>query len=253
MDLVLDCGNTALTFAAYENKKRTAFFHILTDRTMTVDEYEIKLKPLFLQANIQHIRAILVSSVVPSINPVIEEVLFRLTSVKPMWLTKGLKTGLAIDIDHPSELGADLVADSVGALAKYGYPCVIADFGTATKWIGLDANGRFKGVSILPGLMISHEALIGRASQLMDIPLKRPSFFLGKNTTDSINAGFFLANEQLVTVMFAAIEKEMGVPVKKILTGGYSQYLTHELPSSIVVDTHLNVDGLFTILEKNRG
>lgn len=251
MDLVLDCGNTALTFATFEACKRKAFFHILTDKNVSVDEYESKLKPLFDQHHIRGVKRILISSVVPSLNGILEDVLERITLIKPKFLTKGIKTGLAIDIDHPSELGSDLVADSVGALSKYGAPCVIADFGTATKWIGLDDRGHFKGVSILPGLMIAHEALIGRASQLMDIPLKRPLKFLGKNTPDSINAGLFLANEQLLFAMFNAIEKELGYPVKKIVTGGYSKWLMTSMPASMIFDPYLNVDGLHAILEKN--
>ena len=252
MVLVLDIGNTALSFATYENEKRTAFFTVLTEHNLSEDEYTIKLQPLLSRYCLTLPEAIFISSVVPSITPMMVTILTALLHKKPIVFSKGFKTGLPIQIDHPSELGSDLVVDGVQAMNRYGYPCIIADLGTATKLIGIDQHGRLIGVSILPGFMISYQALIGKASQLMDIPLKRPTKILGKNTPDSMTSGVILGHEAMVFNLIDGIEKEMGYPCKKIMTGGYSHYFHDHLPSDVQWDPFLNVDGLFTIYQKNK-
>lgn len=252
MVLVIDCGNTAISFASYQNKKRMDTFHILTDVTMSKDEYITKLKPIFFHFHLSTLEACLLSSVVPTLTPILQHVIAHLTGYEPKLFSKGFKTGLLIQIDHPSELGSDLVIDGVQAVSQYGYPCIIADLGTATKLVGIDAQGRLVGVSILPGFMIAYQALIGKASQLMDIALKRPSKILGKNTPDSISSGMIQGHELLLKSMFDAIEKELQHPCKKILTGGYAQFVYPGLKEEVIYDPHLNVDGLFTVYEKNK-
>lgn len=252
MILVVDCGNTAITFATYQHKQRKDSFHILTDVNMSIDEYVAKLTPIFLRFQLSHIEACLISSVVPSLSSIIQDVIFQLTNCHPKLFGKGFKTGLPIQIDHPSELGSDLVIDGLQAMTRYGYPCIIADLGTATKFIGIDAQGKLVGVSILPGFMIAYQALIGKASQLMDITLKRPSKILGKNTPDSISSGMIIGHEQMIWSMFLAIEKELHHPCKKILTGGYAHYVQPGMNEDVIFDEHLNVDGLFTVYEKNK-
>ncbi len=252
MVLVIDCGNTAINFASYQGQQRKDSFHILTDTTMSVDEYISKLAPIFNRFQLFTLDACLISSVVPSLTSVLQDVIYKLTQYQPKLFGKGFKTGLPIQIDHPSELGTDLVVDGLQAKTRYGYPCIIADLGTATKFIGIDAKGALVGVSILPGFLISYQALIGKASQLMEISLKRPSKILGKNTPDSISSGMILAHENMIAAMFHSIEKELQGPCKKIVTGGYAHYVRQGMHEDIIFDDHLNVDGLFTVYEKNK-
>jgi len=252
MVLVIDCGNTALTFAFYVDGQRQAFFYTLVDKDKSVDEWENLLEGLFKKHHVQDCEAILLSSVVPSLNPSIIQAIQKITQKKVIVLSKGFKTGIAIKIDNPNELGTDLVADAVGAVHQYGVPCVIADLGTATKFIGIDKQGSLIGVTIMPGVLISLKALIGKAAQLMDVSLQQPKKILGKNTPDSMNAGTIYGTEALIESMYERIEKEMGYPVKKILTGGYSELIVSLMPIDVIYDRYLNVDGLYQIYLKNK-
>jgi type III pantothenate kinase len=253
MFLAMDLGNTALTFGLFDQGKRKAFFIVLVDRQKSVDEYENSLKALFEKHQLTHIdEGILLSSVVPSLNPIIMQAVERLLHKKVVLFSKGFKTGVPIKIDHPSELGSDLVADSVGAIAKYGFPLIIADLGTATKMIGIDSNGAFIGVSIIPGVQISLQALVGKAAQLMDVSLEKPKNILGKNTPDSMNSGAIYGTAAMIKALFIDIEKEMGVPCKKILTGGYSYLIQSLLGNDVMIDPYVNVDGLHAIYLKNK-
>jgi type III pantothenate kinase len=251
MVIVLDCGNTALTFACYQTGERKAFFRTLTNKQKTVDEYMATFKSLFSSHDVMMIEAILISSVVPSLTPVLQAALFQITGVQPRVFSKGFKTGVPLKIDQPTELGVDLVADAVGALSQYKPPLVIADLGTATKFIGIDQSGSLIGVSISPGMMISLQALIGNAAQLMDISLKKPAKILGKNTADSMNSGMIYTTELMIKSMFHHIELEMGAPVLKILTGGYA-HLIEQGMDDVIIDAYLNVDGLYQIYMKNK-
>jgi type III pantothenate kinase len=253
MFLAIDLGNTALSFALFEKGNRKAFFIVLVDREQSVDEYELTLKTLFEKHQVNIIdEGILLSSVVPSLNPVIMLAVERILKRKVTLFSKGFKTGVPIKIDHPSELGSDLVADSVGAITKYGYPLIIADLGTATKMIGIDNQGSFIGVSIIPGLKISLQALVGRAAQLMDVSLEKPKKILGKNTPDSMNSGVIYGTAAMIKSLFIDVEKEMGVPCKKVLTGGYSHLIQSLLPQEVIYDPYINVDGLYAIYLKNK-
>jgi type III pantothenate kinase len=187
MVIVIDCGNTALSFGLYVQGQRKGFFHTFVDKEKTIDEWENLLDGLFKKHHVQDYEAILLSSVVPSLNPSIIQAIQNLTQKKVIVLSKGFKTGIQIKIDNPSELGTDLVADAVGAMHQYGVPCVIADLGTATKFIGIDKQGALIGVTIMPGVLISLKALIGKAAQLMDISLQQPKKILGKNPFPTIS------------------------------------------------------------------
>lgn len=253
MFLALDLGNTALTFGLFDKGKRKAFFIVLVDRQKSVDEYEVSIKTLFEKHHVHDVdEGILLSSVVPSLNPVIMKAVEGLLNKKVVLFTKGFKTGIPIKIDHPSELGSDLVADSVGATAKYGFPIIIADLGTATKMIGIDHLGALIGVSIIPGIQISMQALVGKAAQLMDVSLERPKKILGKNTPDSMNSGAVYGTAAMINALFIDIEKEMGTPCKKILTGGYSHLIQSLMSQEVILDPYVNVDGLYTIYLKNK-
>lgn len=253
MFIAADLGNTALSIGAFEKGTRKAFFYLVIDKNKSVDEYAVALENLFQKHGITHAdEGILLSSVVPSLTEVIGKALRRITGKKVVLFTKGMKTGVPIKIDHPSELGVDLVADAVGAISAYGAPAIIADLGTATKLIGVDKQGAFIGVSIIPGVKISLQALVGNAAQLIDVSMERPPKILGKNTPDSMNSGVIYGTAAMIKGLFSDIEKEMGYPTKKIITGGYSALLEGLLDASVVVDVYLTVNGLYQIYLKNK-
>jgi type III pantothenate kinase len=170
-----------------------------------------------------------------------------------MVVGKSLKSGLSIRIDNPNELGTDLVADSVGGKSKYGYPLLITDMGTATKILVIDKDGNFVGCVIAPGIKVAMMALTKKSAQLMDIDLVAPEKIIGKNSPDSLNSGSIYGNIAMIEGMNKMIEKELGYPCKKIITGGYSAILKEHLDKEFIFDPTLIFEGLYQIYLKNGG
>lgn len=253
MVLLVDLGNSALSFGVYEHNKCQNRFFTNSDRHKTAIEYQLIIKSLLSQTQYDPsaCEAIVMCSVVPPLTNIIKLALEQIFNVPIMLLGKKIKTGLALHVDHPTEVGADLVAASVGAIVKYGAPCVIADLGTASKVIALDHKGAFVGVSIAPGLMVSLKALIGSASQLSDVDLSLPEHVIGRNTIDSVNSGTLYGHASLIEGLANLVAKQLNIDKPPILTGGYARFVRPLLPTFIYDETLL-FDGMLTIYNKNR-
>jgi type III pantothenate kinase len=253
MIILVDLGNSALSIGVYEQQKCQHRFFTNSDRHKTAIEYQLILKSFLLETNYSanQCEAIVFCSVVPPLTPIVKQALEAIYQAPILMLGKKLKTGLALHVDHPSEVGADLVAASVGAITKYQAPCVIVDMGTATKIIAIDQKGAFVGVTIAPGLMVSLKGLIGQASQLSDVDLSLPAQVIGRNTVDAVNSGALYGHACLVEGLAEKVAKELNTDKPIILTGGYSK-LVRELLPKLIYDENLLFDGLLTIYNKNR-
>lgn len=253
MVLLVDLGNSALSVGVYEHDVCQHRFFTNSDRHKTAIEYQLILKSFLLETNYTaaDCEAIVFCSVVPPLTPIVKQALEAIYRAPLMMLGKKLKTGLALHVDHPSEVGADLVAASVGAITKYGAPCVIVDMGTATKIIAVDDKGAFIGVTIAPGIMVSLKGLIGQASQLSDVDLSLPPQVIGRNTVDAVNSGSLYGHAFLVEGLAQKVRQELKTDKPIILTGGYSKLVRPLLPQ-LVYDENLLFDGLLTIYNKNR-
>lgn len=253
MIIAIDLGNTACTIGIYDGDKLHHRFFTTSDLNRTSVEYRLIFESFIETTNyrFQDCEAIVFSSVVPPLTPIIKEAMLDLCDVPFLSVGKKIKTGLALHVDNPSEVGSDLVAAGVGGVAKYGFPLVIVDMGTATKIIAIDASGAFVGVTIAPGLMVSFNALIGRASQLADVELAIPPYVIGRNTIDALSSGLLHGHASLVKGLTDAVARELKVDKQVVLTGGYAQVLRPLLPN-FIYDENLLLDGLYRIYNKNK-
>ncbi len=254
MIILVDLGNSALTIGVYDGDGCRHRFFTNTDIRKTAIEYQLIIAS-FLKTIVDpflHCDAVVLCSVVPPLTPVIQTALQTLIDAPLMTLGKKIKTGIALHVDHPSEVGADLVAASVAGIARYKAPLVIADLGTASKIIALDATGAFVGVTIAPGLMVAHQGLIGRASQLAEVDLQIPKQVIGRNTTDAVNSGALYGHAAMVRGLATKVQQELQTTKPVILTGGYAKLIRQLLPD-FIYDENLLLDGLLQIYHKNRG
>ena len=252
MNICIDVGNSTIGIGSFENNVLIERMVINTDPHFTEDEfYQLFKKPFNFIKQGKKIDNIIYSSVVPQVNLPLLNALNKLTSVKPLLIGPGTKTGLAIKVDNPLEIGNDLIADLVGAKEKYGYPTLIADLGTASKILLLDKTGTFVSCLIMPGLTLSAESLSNKAALLPEVSLIAPSSILAKNTLSAMNAGIVYGHADMILGLIKRYEKEIGYPCKHILTGGGAAYLKDILKDDFIYDQNLNLDGLNIIINKN--
>lgn len=253
MILLLDLGNTNLYVGIYQNGTLIKEYRTDSDLNRSADMYRILLKDFITQAdiNLKAFKGAIISSVIPSLTDSIVYAVEKLLGVKCLIVTSGLKTGLAIRIDNPNELGADLVCDSVGAINKYKAPCIICDLGTANKFLVIDKNNCFVGCTISPGIKTAGKALTSGAAQLMDISYKAPKKVIGKNSPDSLNSGTIYGTASMIKGMTELIEQELGYKTTHILTGGNAS-LVKDLIKDYIFDPSLILEGLYQIYLKNR-
>ena len=253
MIITFDLGNSDLVLGAFENDSLIALMRTHADRFKSVDEYANTIKELLFSRNIEisAVKGTIISSVVPELTRVLRGAIKRLFAIEPIILAAGVKTGLKIQTDNPSEVGTDLISDSVGAIIKYGYPCIIADLGTASKIILINKDGAFAGCLIFPGVKLASDALISIASQLPTITLTLPKKVVGTNTPDSMNSGIINGNASMIDGIVQRIEEEIGYKCKHVLTGGLSKTIYPACREEYVLDRELCLNGLYSIWKRN--
>ena len=254
MNLCIDVGNSTIGIGFYQDDSLIERMSFNTDPKLTEDEFYHSLKRLINNLNIKinDIENIIFSSVVPQINVALLEALKKLFKKEPLLIGPGTKTGLAIKVDNPLEIGNDLIADLVGAKEKYGYPCLIADLGTASKILLLDKTGTFTSCLIMPGLTLSANSLSSKAALLPEVSLIAPKSIMAKNTLSAMNAGIVYGHADMILGLIKRYEKELGYPCQHILTGGGAIYVLNILKDDFIYDKDLNLDGLNIIINKNK-
>ena len=253
MNICIDVGNSTIGIGAFEDNKLVERMVVNTDPRFTEDEfYQLFKKPFaYIESSKGKIDHIIFSSVVPQVNLPLLGALKKLTDVEPLLIGPGTKTGLAIKVDNPLEIGNDLIADLVGAKEKYGYPCLIADLGTASKILLLDKSGTFVSCLIMPGLTLSAQSLSNKAALLPEVSLIAPKSILAKNTLGAMNAGIVYGHADMILGLINRYEREIGYPCMHILTGGGAVYVKDILGDAFTYDQNLNLDGLNIIINKN--
>ena len=253
MLLVIDVGNTQTVIGLYVDTDLLDHWRIATNAERTSDEHAL----LFTQFLDQHgfsfdddITGIAVSSVVPRLTAVLREMTDRYFRFDPVVIEPGIKSGVPILYDSPREVGADRIANAVGTLDLYGGPAVVVDFGTATTFDAISADGEYLGGAIVPGIEISMDALFARAAWLRRVELVEPRNVIGRSTVESIEAGVVYGTVALVDGMVRRFEDELGKSTV-IATGGLGGLIA---PLSDTIQHHepwLTLHGLRLIYQKN--
>ncbi len=255
MLLVMDVGNTNTVLGVYETTRLVAHWRLTTVRDRTVDEYGIQARTLLSLAGIEvsAIHDIIIASVVPPLNSVLEAMARSYFKLSPLFVEPGVKTGMPILYENPQEVGADRIVNGVAAYERCKGAVIVVDFGTATTFDAISAKGEYLGGAIAPGLSISAEALFERAARLPRVDIRRPPKVIGRNTTHSLQAGLFYGYIALVQGILERMRQEMGEKVRTIGTGGLVLALEADLRTVLDdLDPNLTLEGLRIIHERNR-
>lgn len=258
MLLALDVGNTNTVLGLYklaagESAEFVADWRITTTRHQTIDEYGILFRNLFALRGLEAstVSGIIISSVVPPLDSTLRQVCERYFHVKPLFVEPGIKTGLPIMVDNPTEVGADRIVNCVAAYEKFGGPCIVVDLGTATTFDVVSKKGEFIGGAIAPGLGISADALFARAARLTRVDIRKPSKIIGTNTTDNLQSGLYYGYIGLVDGILEKMVSELGPETKMVATGGLAKLMASGSKYINAVDDMLTLDGLRIIYERN--
>ena len=255
MLLTVDMGNSNITIGVYNKDNILFTSRLATQRDRTKDQYAVELLNIFElhKVNASDINGSIISSVVPELTNAISDAIKLVTGCDSLVLGPGVKTGLNIVTDSHTQVGADLVACSVGAIAKYQLPCFVIDLGTATKILLIDEKGTFCGCTISAGDKISLDALSQKTSQLPAISLKTPERAIGTNTQDCMLSGTVLGTAAMLDGLTDRMEKEFGKKIPTtVATGGLSKEIIKSCYRDVIHDPNLIFDGLKTIYFKNQ-
>ncbi len=257
MLLCIDIGNTNIKYAVFKGDELMGSFRVSSRHTRTADEYGATLLNLLRSKEIgpKDIDGIIMSSVIPSLNYTISHMCEYFFNITPITVGAGIKTGLNVKADNPREVGADIIANCVGAYTRYGKgkPMVVIDFGTATTFDVLSGSGELLGVVIAPGIKTSLEGLVSNTAQLPMIELQAPKTAIPKNTKTAMQAGIIFGFAGLVEKIVEKIKKDLGVlEIEVTATGGMGEVIAKEVKCITRIDRMLTLEGLKTLYNLNK-
>ncbi len=253
MVLAIDVGNTNIVIGGFINHELKVVSRIATRTGVTDDEYAIKIKSVLRLNDIgaPQVEGCIISSVVPQLNSVLKSAIKKAVEVESIIVGPGIKTGIKIQTDNPASVGADLIVASVAADNLYKAPVLILDMGTATKIMVVDENHTFTGLSIIPGMEISMNALSRGTAQLPYISLEVPPRVLGRNTVDCMRSGAIFGTASMIDGMIDRIADELAVMPTLVATGGLCRYVVPSCKHNFIVDDDLLLKGLDILYHKN--
>jgi len=254
MLLAFDVGNTTIAIGLFRGRELVKSWKVSTDGGKTGDEYGVLVLDLMRVAGLDpgKVTGAIVSSVVPPLTPVIEGVCRNGFGATPLVVGPGLKTGMPILYENPLEVGADRITASVAAFERFGGPLIVLDFGTATTFDAVSAQGEYLGGAIAPGIQIAAEALYLKTARLPRIEIRKPKRAIGRTTVSSMQSGLYFGYIGLVTNTIGEIRKELGGKARVVATGGFGGQIVPEIPEIEAYEPDLVLEGLRIIHERNR-
>jgi type III pantothenate kinase len=256
MLLAFDVGNTTITIGLFDGERLRSTWRIATEHQRLADEYGVIMLGLLNVQGVSpdSIEHGVLSSVVPDLVPVFETLCREHLGLRPLVVDTGTRTGVRILYDSPRDVGADRIADVVGALRRHGPPpLIIVDLGTGLVFDAVTGDGDYLGGAIAPGIGVASEALYERAAKLHPVELIRPKTAIGKNTVGAIQSGLLFGYVDLIEGMVARFKRELGGQAKVIGTGGWAELISGETEAMDAVDPDLTLHGLRYIYEMNEG
>lgn len=253
MLLAVDVGNTNVTLALFEGERLVADWRVTSHRERTADELAVELSQLFALRgfDLDVVTGVVISSVVPNLNPALIEASRRYLNCEPVMVGPGVKTSVRVRYENPKDVGADRIANALAAFSKYGGPVVVIDFGTAVTYDAISAEGDYLGGAIAPGVEISLDALVSHTAMLRRVEAVAPDSVIGRNTIASIQSGLIWGFVAQVEGMVERMIAELGGKATVIATGGQAGMvagLTHVIQA---VDPLLTLEGLRLIYLQN--
>lgn len=247
MLLAIDAGNTHTVLGLFDGDDMRAHWRVSTRVERTADELAVQLLALLriegLDATV--VDGVIVASVVPDLDRILDEAVRRYFGCTPTFVGPGFDHGLAVRYDSPADVGADRIVNAVAAIAQFGTPVLILDFGTATTLDVVSADGEYLGGTITPGIGVSAEALFRRAAKLRRVEIRRPERVIGRSTAESIQSGLFFGYVGLVEGLVRRARAELGAPDAPVVaTGGLAGVIAPDLSAVSAVEPWLTLSGL---------
>ena len=261
MLLAFDVGNTNIVLGVFKDGNLIQNWRMETDNNKSADEYGMIVNQLFSYEglNTKEVKDVIISTVVPSVLYTLQHLSMKYFNRRAIVIGPGIKTGLVIKYDNPKQVGADRIVNAVAALAKYGGPLIIVDFGTATTFCAVTENAEYLGGTIAPGIKISSDALFEKTAKLPKVELETPGHVICKNTIESMQSGLVYGHMGMVDYIVKKMREEMeqfsesGKTPKVVATGGLATLIESGTNCFDYVDKLLTLEGLEIIYEKNKG
>jgi len=253
MLLVIDIGNTNTSLGVFDGETLTAHWRLTTARARTEDEWGGHVRNLFALADLDSktIDAIAIASVVPPLNFTLKRMAERYFGLPPLFVDHTVDSGVPILYHPAADVGADRIVDAVAAIRKYGAPCIVVDFGTATTFDAINSKGEYLGGVIAPGITISADALFQRAAKLPRVEIKRPQRVIGSATVEAMQSGLYHGYVGLVDGILRKMIDELGDSPRVIATGGLAPLIAKGSEFIELVDETLTLEGLRLVYERS--
>ncbi len=256
MLLAIDAGNTNVVIGAYQGSGASAHlaaqWRIRTDRERTADEHGMLVKDLLNDRGFtfSDIHNIAIASVVPPINASLIEMCKTYFHISPFVVGPETDSGITIHYKPASDVGADRICNAVGAFSRYGGPCIVVDFGTATTFDAIDVNGDYLGGAIVPGIGISMDALFKQAARLFRVELAEPPKSIGQTTVHAMQSGLLFGFAGQTDAMVERFKAELGPNARVVATGGLAEQISSVSRTIELTDPMITLEGLRIITER---